>query len=235
MAMTLLFTAAGPIFADYSDKISIPFAPVFTVYCIVAFIIMVIDHKKMEFKATASAILMSVCLQYGFSCVVYLRDVYTLDAAFKNKQAYGFFFLLFAFFCSWLTDAMAFFAGSLFGKHKMCPKISPNKTIEGAVGGVVCNTALTLVMLAIFRHFFAIEVGYVFTGIVTVILSVVSIFGDLAASVVKRQNKIKDFGNLLPGTGGVMDRFDSSLFVIPLLYCIVNILITNDLTHFILY
>ena len=88
-------------------------------------------------------------------------------------------------------------------------------------------------MLFIFRYFFHIEVGYIFTAIMTILLSVISIFGDLAASVVKRQNGIKDFGNLLPGTGGVMDRFDSSMFVIPLLYITVQTLINYNLGHFI--
>ncbi len=234
MAITLLFTAAGPIVANYIEHINLPAAALITVYVVAILTMMVIKHDNMEFKSTATGILMSICLHYGFSCVVYMRDIYKTDETlFAGKQSYGMFFLLFSFFCCWMTDAMAFFAGSLLGKHKMCPKISPNKTIEGAIGGVLCNALLCLVLLAVFRHFFHLQVGYIFIFIIAVILSVISIFGDLAASVIKRQNGIKDFGNLLPGTGGVMDRFDSSLFVIPLLYITVDSLIKYNLGHLI--
>ena len=234
MAITLLFTAAGPLIANYADQIQLPVAAIMTFYIIVILTMMVIKHENMDFRSTAAGALMSVCLQFGFSCVVYMRDVYKLNASmFDGKKSYGMFFLLFSFFCCWMTDAMAFFAGSLMGKHKMCPRISPNKTIEGAIGGVLSNALLCMILLAVFRHFFKLEVGFVFTFVVAVILSVISIFGDLAASVIKRQNGIKDFGNLLPGTGGVMDRFDSSLFVIPLLYIIIDTLIRYDLGHFI--
>ncbi len=233
MSITILFTAAGPIIANYIDHVNLPAAALITVYVVAILTMMVIKHENMDFKSTATGILMSVCLHYGFSCVVYLRDIYTTHEMFTGKQSYGMFFLLFSFFCCWMTDTMAFFAGSLLGKHKMCPKISPNKTIEGAIGGVLCNGLLCIVMLAVFRHFFHLEVGYAFTFIMALILSVISIFGDLAASVIKRQSGIKDFGNLLPGTGGVMDRFDSSMFVIPLLYITVSTLIEYDLGHFI--
>ncbi|MBQ3519525.1 MAG: phosphatidate cytidylyltransferase [Clostridia bacterium] len=234
MAITLLFTAAGPIIAEYIEHINLPAAAFITVYIVAILTMMVIKHENMEFKSTAAGVLMSICLHYGFSCVVYLRDIYTTDAdLFGGRKSYGMFFILFSFFCCWMTDTMAFFAGSFFGKHKMCPKISPNKTIEGAIGGVLSNVILTLILLTVFRHFFHIEVGYIFTAVMTIILSVISIFGDLAASVIKRQNGIKDFGNLLPGTGGVMDRFDSSMFVIPLLYITVSTLIEYDLGHFI--
>ncbi len=223
MGLTLAFSAIMPIYANYKDMLAfkLPVAAILVVYIIAILIIMVVKHDNMEFKSTASGTLMSICLGYGFSCVIYLRDVYKLDEnMFAGKQSYGMYFLLFAFFCSWMTDTMAFFAGSFFGKHKMCPKISPNKTIEGAIGGVLCNALLCMVMLAIFRHFFLLEVGYIFTFVIAVILSVVSIFGDLAASVIKRQNGIKDFGNLLPGHGGVMDRGDSMLFTLPTAYMV---------------
>lgn len=229
--ITLLAAAAGPIAADF-PQLQLPFAAIATVLVIAILIIMVAKHDKIEFKALGSSLFATVCISYGFTCIVHIRDLYeSYPSVFDNKKSYGMFFLLLAFFCSWLTDAMAYFAGSFFGKHKMCPKISPNKTVEGAVGGVIGNTLLTLVLLAVFRHFFDIEIGYVFTAVVCIILSVISIFGDLAASVIKRQNKIKDFGNLIPGTGGIMDRFDSSLFVMPLLYTIIRLFVENDMSQ----
>lgn len=236
MAITLIFTAVGPVLTHFNGQLTVPTTALLCVYIIAILTMLVIRHETMEFKATAASTLISICLQYGFSCIVYLRDIYKLDAnVFEGKKSYGMFFLLFAFFCSWMTDSMAFFAGSFFGKHKMHPKISPNKTIEGAIGGVAGNALLSLVMLAVFRHFFDIKVGFIFTACVAVVLSVISIFGDLAASVVKRQNGIKDFGNLIPGTGGIMDRFDSCLFVMPLLYSIISILNQYDAIDLIFY
>ncbi len=232
--ITMLYAAVGPVVANYEVNFTLPSAAISSVYVIAVLIIMVIKHERTDFKNVATSVFSSFCLCFGFTTVIYIRDLYaTYPDIFYQKKSYGIFFLLFGFFCSWLTDTMAFFAGSFFGKHKMCPKISPNKTIEGAIGGVIGNTVLCLVMLAVFRHFFSISVGYLFTAIVAIPLSVVSIFGDLAASVIKRQSGIKDFGNLIPGTGGIMDRFDSSLFVLPLLYGIVYFCIEVGATNFI--
>ncbi len=232
--ITMLYAAAGPIVANFINKINFPFAAVTTLFVVTILILMVIKHDKNKFQTVATSVFASICLSYGFSTVVLIRDLYTTYAdVFSNKKPYAVFFLLLSFFCAWMTDAMAFFAGSFFGKHKMCPNISPNKTIEGAIGGVLSNAILTLVLLTIFRHFFDVQVGYLFTALVSIVLSVVSIFGDLAASVIKRQSGIKDFGNLIPGTGGIMDRFDSALFVLPLLYGIIKVCIENGASNFI--
>lgn len=230
---TMLFTAGMTFYAHYATAVSLPLLPVVSVYFVILLTILVIRHEKLEFKATAAAIFASLWLACGFASFILLRDAYKAWPKLFTGKPYGVFFMLLAFFCSWLTDALAYFSGSFFGKHKMCPKISPNKTIEGAVGGVLGNTLLSVVMLALLRRFFSVQIGYVFTVVVTLLLSTVSIFGDLAASVIKRQSGIKDFGNLIPGTGGMMDRFDSSMFVFPLLYAIVSTLCNNGGENFI--
>lgn len=111
------------------------------------------------------------------------------------------------------TDIFAYFSGYLFGKHKLCPKISPKKTIEGAIGGVLGSVLLcTLFGFLVFGesiiHF--IVVG--FLG------SIIAQLGDLTASIFKRKMGIKDYGNLIPGHGGILDRFDSVLFTAPFVY-----------------
>lgn len=117
------------------------------------------------------------------------------------------------------TDIMAYFTGVALGKHKLCPNLSPKKSIEGAVGGVVGST----VLCALFGYFVHPEV-MVICVIIGVLGSVFAQLGDLSASAFKRQMGIKDYGNLIPGHGGILDRFDSVLFTAPLVYyCILFI------------
>ena len=111
------------------------------------------------------------------------------------------------------TDIFAYFTGYLFGKHKLCPAISPKKTIEGAIGGVFGSVILSFAFIMIIQPdllFHAIVIG--------VLGSIISQFGDLTASIIKRKIGIKDYGNLIPGHGGVLDRFDSVLFTAPFVY-----------------
>ena len=118
------------------------------------------------------------------------------------------------------TDTMAYFSGFLFGKHKLCPNLSPKKTIEGAIGGAIGSVIFT----GLFGLFFAKDV-IVHCIIIGIIGGVFSQFGDLTASAFKRKMGIKDFGNLIPGHGGVMDRVDSLIFIAPLVYYYITIVI----------
>lgn len=111
------------------------------------------------------------------------------------------------------TDIMAYFSGYLLGKHKLCPKISPKKTIEGSIGGILGSVILS----GLFGYFFMPEV-LIHCMIIGVLGGIVSQFGDLTASVFKRKMGIKDYGNLIPGHGGILDRFDSVLFTGPMVY-----------------
>ena len=117
------------------------------------------------------------------------------------------------FISSFATDTFAYFVGVLFGKHKLCPEISPKKTIEGSLGGIIgCVISVTL-----FAIYFKLD-NVLSISIMSVILSAMSQVGDLTASSIKRAVNIKDYGNLMPGHGGVLDRFDSILFTTPIVY-----------------
>jgi len=118
------------------------------------------------------------------------------------------------------TDIMAYFTGYAFGKHKLCPNISPKKTIEGAIGG----TLGSVILCGLFGYFFAYEV-LIHCLIIGALGGVVSQLGDLTASIFKRKMGIKDYGNLIPGHGGILDRFDSVLFTAPLVYYYVAIVL----------
>lgn len=123
------------------------------------------------------------------------------------------------FLCSWGCDTCAYCVGVLFGKHKMSPKLSPKKSVEGAVGGVVGAALLTALYCYIFKDAMEITVGYVWllAGI-SAIGALISMVGDLTASAIKRNYEIKDYGKLIPGHGGILDRFDSVIFTAPIIY-----------------
>ncbi len=117
------------------------------------------------------------------------------------------------FLAAWICDTFAYITGFFFGKHKLAPTISPKKTVEGSIGGVVFAVISFVIYGLILDAVTELRVNYVWLIILGVILSVVSQIGDLLASVIKREHGVKDFGNLLPGHGGIMDRFDSVLAV----------------------
>ena len=115
------------------------------------------------------------------------------------------------------SDTCAYFTGKMFGKNKLYPEVSPNKTVEGAMGGIVGCVILSL----IYFNYLRIN-KYIYIIIFSVSASVFSMAGDLAASKIKRESGIKDFGKILPGHGGILDRFDSVLFVAPTVYYFIQ-------------
>ncbi len=135
-----------------------------------------------------------------------------------TQSAYGGLILPIVFLGSWITDSFAFFCGSFFGKHKLIPKISPKKTVEGSIGGVVFCGIFCAVYGFVIDSVTELSVNYVALLITGLLLSVVSQIGDLNASYIKREHGIKDFGSIFPGHGGMLDRFDSVIASAPFLY-----------------
>ncbi|WP_409275692.1 phosphatidate cytidylyltransferase [Neobacillus sp. SCS-31] len=132
----------------------------------------------------------------------------------ETREAGGLIWLFYSLFIMWATDSGAYFIGRAFGKRKLWPEISPNKTVEGAIGGVVCALLVALAFL----FFSDIGASPLKLLVITALLSVFGQLGDLAESAFKRKYNIKDSGKILPGHGGILDRFDSLLFVWPLIH-----------------
>ncbi|MDI9475935.1 MAG: phosphatidate cytidylyltransferase [Natronincolaceae bacterium] len=126
------------------------------------------------------------------------------------------------FITAWGTDTLAYFSGYLFGRRELCPSISPKKTIEGAIGGTLGSMVVSL----IFGYFFLRDHLFV-VALIGILGSVVAQIGDLSASLIKRYIGIKDFGNIMPGHGGILDRFDSILFTAPIIYYILIFIINR--------
>ena len=217
MVLSLVLSAAIPFIVHF--RADIPVAAFGGVYVVLTLIFMLLEFEKTKFEQAITAIFASVCVPYSFSLMILFRDINEHIEGYTKID--GIYLLLFAFFAGWMTDIFAYFVGSKLGKHKLCPKISPKKSVEGAIGGVVGAIILNVLLLFVFKKFFfTVESGLSYIAVIflSIILSVVSMFGDLAASTIKRNFGIKDFGKLLPGHGGIMDRFDSVLFVMPVLY-----------------
>ena len=141
-----------------------------------------------------------------------------VEGDFTNGVSVSFFFVL-IFLLPWMADGGGYFIGSSFGKHHFCPNISPKKTIEGVLGGIVFCVASAMLMglffqFVIFRN--GVMVNFVALGILALLDSVVSVLGDLSFSLIKRSLKIKDYGSIFPGHGGMLDRCDSIIFTAPL-------------------
>ena len=127
------------------------------------------------------------------------------------------------FLCSWASDTCAYVAGVAFGKHKMAPVLSPKKSIEGAVGGVVGAAVLGAIYAAVFYDNIQMTNPVLAFSIICAVGALISMVGDLAASAIKRNHDIKDYGKLIPGHGGIMDRFDSVIYVAPIVWMLLQI------------
>ncbi len=131
----------------------------------------------------------------------------------------GAFLVWLIFLCSWGSDTCAYCVGMLMGKHKMAPKLSPKKSVEGGIGGILGAALFGAVYgLAINRFASGADANVLHYAIICGIGSMISQVGDLAASAIKRNHDIKDYGKLIPGHGGILDRFDSVIFTAPIIY-----------------
>ena len=141
----------------------------------------------------------------AYTAIVMLRDT--------NPEKAGKFVYLIPFVFGWVTDTFAYFTGRFFGKHKLIPAVSPKKTVEGAIGGAVCCAIVAVLYGVLTSVCFDASPNYLVLGLCGLVIAVVSQIGDLAMSAIKRQYGIKDYGKLLPGHGGLLDRFDSCMAV----------------------
>lgn len=174
---------------------------VFPISVILYFISMIFLHGIVDYQKIMSHCLFTYYITFFMGSLTMIRN------------EYGVFALLLAFICAWITDTGAYFTGRFLGKHKLIPTVSPKKTVEGAIGG----TIFCVIIVLIYVHGLGLvkSESIIYTIIFAVLTSVLSQLGDLVASSVKRDANIKDFGNLLPGHGGLTDRFDSVMFIAP--------------------
>lgn len=142
----------------------------------------------------------------------------------------GIYLVWLIFISSWICDTCAYLVGMLIGKHKMAPKLSPKKSVEGAIGGVAGAFFVGVLYGYVLAHFGFLELeNILLIGVIAGIGGIISQIGDLAASAIKRNFSIKDYGKLIPGHGGIMDRFDSVMFTAPMVYYLAVLLLNRTL------
>lgn len=173
-------------------------------------LLFVMNHHK-DLKATDAA--------FAFFFTFFLPKAFSTILLFRNYgEPVSYFLVLMSLAVAWLNDTCAYFSGYFFGKRKLCPELSPKKTVEGAIGGVFGDLLVCCVLALIFSKVTGEAINWPSFAIFLPIGAIIAIFGDLAASAIKRQYGVKDYGKIMPGHGGIMDRFDSWVFVAPILY-----------------
>ena len=174
---------------------------------LVLFLLVLAGHKKINITHAALAL-------FG---VFYVAGLFLY--AVKIKLYYlGTLYIWLVVLGAFMTDTFAYFTGVFLGKHKLCPEISPKKTVEGAVGGIIGCGLSFIVYGIILEKCFGLDISYVKIFLLGMVASVVSMIGDLSVSIIKRHFHIKDYGNLIPGHGGILDRCDSLIMVAPVVY-----------------
>jgi len=183
-----------------------------SLFLLVLLITMILSHPKFNIRDVENTYI-------GFFYVCFLLSHIALVRELPSGRIY----VWLIFITAWGSDTGAYFAGRKFGKHKLAPVLSPKKTIEGSIGGILMSALLCILYGLAINRFLIEDISSVIIRffIIGVLGSVVGQIGDLTASSIKRFTGIKDFGRLIPGHGGVLDRFDSVLFTAPMVYYLV--------------
>ena len=209
-----MLTAIAVQFVEFQDANLL----IYSLYVVCIFCAMLRHHKTVSFRDVSVAMCMVVLIPLALQSIVMVRSL-TTD--------HGVFYALICVFAAWIPDCGAFFAGKFFGKHKLCPVISPKKTVEGFIGGIVSDAVLLPLLGIVYSALFCAgeeAVSWLSLLIIGVFGALVSVLGDLSFSLIKRCYHIKDFGNVIPGHGGILDRFDSVIFTAPFVYLVTKLL-----------
>ena len=194
---------------NFGDISNLEFSTALSIiFFIFAAVITLKEHKEFNLTHIVTLSAMPIALSFAFS---------SLGTVLSHEK--GIFYLLMLLNFSSVCDMGAYFVGSTLGKHKLCPEISPKKTVEGAVGGILSSIVVSLILV----FAFSVKGKLLAALILTVPFCILGMIGDLFASAIKRTAGIKDYGNLIPGHGGILDRFDSIIMIAPLFSLFVSL------------
>ena len=209
LVVSMLFAAGFPFFVFYDLFPAQMYALIFA-YIFIAFLTWTTRRERIRFKTLAFGVFAAVGIPFLFSSLLHIQ-------AMPNSI----YIIILPFAAAWVTDTFAYFCGMLFGKHKLAPVLSPKKTVEGAVGGTFFCVVCIFFYGLILNNY--LPVNYPVLAAYGLVCSVVAQFGDIFMSAVKRQYNVKDFSNIMPGHGGVLDRFDSVLFTAPVMLVLLSV------------
>lgn len=208
----LLFAFVTPLLS-HTQFVYIPV----NLFILSLFSILIFKHNEISYGDLAFAFTGTCVITFGVSCLTYMCATY---------NSFTSIFIIMILGIPWMADAGAYFVGTFFGKHKLCPNISPKKTVEGFLGGVVVCIAASLLIGVVFQTLIYknATINYISLLIIGILDSFVSVLGDLSFSLIKRHCKIKDYGSIFPGHGGMLDRCDSVIFTAPLVLTVHQLL-----------
>lgn len=212
----LIYTAVAAMLMPIWCYFEMPYA--WGVLGILAFMValfaeMMVDHVKIRLEMLALCLMAGLLIPFMLSALVRLQI-----------QRMGNYWVMVPLILAFVPDSGAYFAGTFFGRHKLAPVISPKKTVEGVIGGVLVSVLGMLIYGVVVQLFCARQVNYIYALVYGVVGALVAVVGDLCFSAVKRQVGIKDYGNLIPGHGGILDRFDSMILVAPIAEVLIELL-----------
>ncbi len=182
-------------------------------------ILILILLKQIFVKMDGSVILVTAVTFFGVLYIVGLFSHLVLLYNLKSVGEYGYLIVWLPIIATWLTDTGAYFTGINFGKHPLAPNISPKKTIEGAIGGAFCSIVFSIIMSNYLGF------GYWHGILLGLLIAIFGQLGDLVESLLKRDAQIKDSGTIIPGHGGILDRIDSLLFSLPIVYYYLQLVV----------
>ena len=191
-------------------------------------IYLVVRNGDISYQKASGLVMFSGIVIFCFYSFIRLKELLPVE----EYGCDAIFFILLILCFAWGGDTCAYFAGRAFGKHKLCPVVSPKKTVEGAIGGVLGTMVFGVIITLVYsvaadrlEAFTRSNIGvsmYVIIALLGCVAAVLGIYGDLFASVVKRQCGIKDYGTIFPGHGGILDRFDSVMFIAPFVTMVIT-------------
>lgn len=192
----------------YFDKtqLILPMVIVLVLFTLAVYVFMFPKYKDTDMMRSVFSFI------YASMLLSFILRIRSLEA--------GLVLSFFVLISSWINDIFAYFVGSAIGKHKFSPKVSPNKSVEGFVGGVLGAGLIGFAYGVVFAKY--LPFSGVYCAIIAALGAIPAVIGDLAASAIKRDNGIKDYSNLIPGHGGMLDRIDSILFTAPIIYYLVE-------------
>ncbi|MCL2634777.1 MAG: phosphatidate cytidylyltransferase [Oscillospiraceae bacterium] len=220
--VSLIFVLTIPFVLNY-DIAFLNTGYISFAFIIALFMIMLFNYKKVKLAEVSLVGFVSICIPFSLSCVAFLFDYVTRTP--EIDSVHRTFCLVYALSIPFLNDSGAYFVGTFLGKRRLAPEISPKKTWEGFIGGILTAALFGFLLgkgyewvITIITGELTFKVDVLFLALVAIPCAMLGVLGDLSASILKRECAVKDFGNIMPGHGGVLDRFDSVLFVVPFVY-----------------
>lgn len=217
--ITVEFYGIAVPFVHWYEMKSIVMFAVALLCTFAVFVVWLNKHEKIQYTQIFFVLACMVLVPQSMSTIVLIE---------KQVGEHSVFFIVMGLCGAWIADSGAYFTGVAIGKHKLCLKISPKKTIEGFIGGIISTAVVFAAAFFVYDKFIAenpLALNYTYFHIVIagMLCAGIGTVGDLSASMVKRQVGIKDYGKIMPGHGGFMDRFDSVLFVLPTFYVFITL------------